>query len=558
MNRPFDHEALRYSQAKNAYARSSVIYVSEAEHRNVVFATSLGTIFEWYDFYLYATLAPFFASLFFPPGNETAALLAALATYAAGFLIRPVGALFFGSLGDRKGRKHAFLITVVLMGASTFAMGLLPTYQQIGWLAPLMLVLLRLVQGFALGGEYGGAAICVAEHTPAPLRGLATGWIQTTATFGFFMTLLVILLCRDLLSPEQFKAWGWRIPFVLSIFLLVISAYIRLKLNESPLFKRIKAIGKVSKAPIRDSFLSRKNSWLVVLALFGAVAGQAVIWYTGQFYALFFLQINLKADYDIAYKLVIMALLVSTPFFVFFGWLSDKIGRKPIILAGCLLAVVTYLPIFQGLTYAVNPDLVIFQKNNPITLSVDRTTCHTPFFSRLSASPSDCDLARAYLTKMGVSFRIENTPGVLGLISIGNESAIPISQWKEAWRSEAVFTAMQLHGYPEKADPAKIKLFMAVFLLTVLMIYVCMVYGPMAAFLVELFPTRIRYTSLSLPYHIGNGWFGGMLPFVSTAMVTASGSIYYGLIYPMVIAFMTLAIGLFFLPNKHGCELPQD
>jgi MFS family permease len=532
--------------------------VSAAEHRNVVFATSLGTIFEWYDFYLYATLAPFFASLFFPPGNETAALLAALAAYASGFLIRPVGALVFGSLGDRKGRKHAFLITVVLMGVCTFAMGLLPTYEQIGWLAPLTLVLLRLAQGFALGGEYGGAAIYVAEHTPAPLRGLATGWIQTTATFGFFLTLLVILLCRDLLSPEQFKAWGWRIPFVLSLFLLVISAFIRLKLNESPLFKRIKAIGKVSKAPIRDSFLSRKNSWLVVLALFGATAGQAVVWYTGQFYALFFLQINLKADYDIAYKLIIMALLVSMPFFVFFGWLSDKIGRKPIILGGCLLAVVTYFPIFQGLTYAVNPDLVAFQKNNPITLSVDRTTCHTPFFSRMSASPSDCDLARSYLTKMGVSFRIEDTPGVMGLISIGKESAIPISQWKEAWRSEAVFTAMQMHGYPEKADPAKINLFMAVFLLTVLMIYVCMVYGPMAAFLVELFPTRIRYTSLSLPYHIGNGWFGGMLPFVSTAMVTASGSIYLGLIYPIAIAFMTLIIGLFFMPNKRGCELPQD
>ncbi|MEJ2125144.1 MAG: MFS transporter [Alphaproteobacteria bacterium] len=549
---------MRHKPAKRAYERPSVIYVSAAEHRKVVFASSLGTVFEWYDFYLYATLAPFFASLFFPHGNETAALLSALATYAAGFLIRPVGALVFGSLGDRKGRKHAFLITVVLMGGATFAMGLLPTYDQIGWLAPLMLVLLRLTQGFALGGEYGGAATYVAEHTPAPMRGLATGWIQATATLGFLMTLLIIIVCRNMIPPEQFKAWGWRIPFMLSIFLLVLSAYIRLKLNESPLFKRLKATGKLSKAPIRESFLNAKNGWYVLLALFGATAGQAVIWYMGQFYALFFLQITLKADYDIAYKLIIMALLISTPLFVFFGWLSDMIGRKPIILAGCFLAMLTYFPIFQGLTYAVNPDLVAFQKHNPVTLSVDRTTCHAPFFISLKASPSDCDYARAYLTELGVSFHIEDTPGVGGLVSIGTETAIPISQWEEAWRSDAVFTALQMHGYPEKADPAKINLVMAVFLLTVLMIYVCMVYGPIAAFLVELFPTRIRYTSLSLPYHIGNGWFGGMLPFVSMAMVAVSGSIYYGLLYPMGVAMMTFMIGLIFLPNKRGEELPHE
>lgn len=550
---------MRYTPVGRPFEqRSSVVFVSPAEHRKVVFASSLGTVFEWYDFYLYATLAPFFASLFFPAGNDTAALLSALATYAAGFLIRPVGAVFFGSMGDRMGRKYAFLITVLMMGVSTFTMGLLPTYEQIGWLAPLMLVILRLAQGFALGGEYGGAATYVAEHTPAPMRGLATGWIQTTATLGFLMSLFVVLVCRGYFPPDQFKAWAWRIPFVLSIFLLIFSAYIRLSLHESPLFQHMKASGKISKAPIRESFLGYPNRRYVLLALFGATAGQGVVWYTGQFYALFFLQITLKADYDIAYKLIMMALLLGTPFFVFFGWLSDKIGRKPIILAGCLMALLTYFPIFHGLTHAVNPDLVVFQRNQPITLSVDRTTCHMHFLSGPTAELSDCDHARDYLTELGLSFNIVNTPEAPAFIRIGTGKEIPIAQWKPAWRSDNVLAALQMKGYPLKANPAKINLPIAVFLLTVLMIYVCMVYGPMAAFLVELFPTRIRYTSMSLPYHLGNGWFGGVLPFVAMAMAASSGNIYYGLLYPMVVAGFTFLIGLFYLPDRRGCELRHD
>lgn len=541
---------MRYVRAGAAPRRPAVVYVSPAEQRRVVFASSLGTVFEWYDFYLYATLAPFFASLFFPPGNDTAALLSALATYAAGFLIRPFGAVVFGRIGDRLGRKYAFLITIVLMGTSTFAVGLLPTYEHIGWLAPLMLVLLRLAQGFALGGEYGGAATYVAEHTPVSSRGWATSWIQTTATVGFFLSLLVIVICRAMIPEDHFKEWGWRIPFLLSIVLLVFSAYIRLRMNESPLYRYMKEVGQLSRAPIAESFFKSANARTVLLALLGATAGQGVVWYTGQFYALFFLQITLKTDYDVAYQLMMIALVLGTPFFVLFGWLSDKIGRKPIILAGCLLAALTYFPIFSALTHAVNPDLAAFQTNTKIELSTDARTCNFHIFVGPWAEFSDCDRAKDYLTKLGLSFESIDRPGQPGSVTIGTLRPLPIDNWETENRKENILLALSIQGYPLKADVAKMNMPLAVGLLLMMMIYVCMVYGPMAAFLVDLFPARIRYTSLSLPYHIGNGWFGGMLPLVATAMVAASGNIYYGLWYPVFIALLTFTVGLLFLRER--------
>jgi len=548
---------MRYIGAERG-PRPAVFLVGPTEHRKVVFACSLGTVFEWYDFYLYATLAPFFASLFFPPGNDTAALLSALATYAAGFLIRPFGAIVFGRIGDRRGRKYALLTTMVLMGTSTFAIGLLPTFEQIGWLAPFMLVLLRLAQGFALGGEYGGAATYVAEYTPARIRGLSTGWVQTTATIGFFLSLLVVLLCRKFIPAEQFKEWGWRLPFLVSIILLVFSAYIRSQLKESPLYKDIQASGRLSNAPIVESFFRFPNARYALFALLGAAAGQGVVWYTGQFYALFFLQITLKVDYDIAYQLIMIALLISTPLFVFFGWLSDKIGRKPIILAGCLLAALSYFPIFAGLTRAVNPELAAFQRTTPITLAADTGTCEFHILVGPWSTFSDCDRAKDFLAKLGLSFDIVDRPDRPGSIQVGELAPVPIANWNTAARGDAALLALQASGYPLKANPAKMNLPLAIFILTILMIFVCMVYGPMAAFLVELFPTRIRYTSMSLPYHLGNGWFGGMLPLIATAMAAGSGNIYYGLWYPVGIAALTFVIGLAFLPDRYDRELMHD
>src|SRR6202171_59408 len=377
------------------------------EERKVIFASSLGTVFEWYDFYLYATLAPFFAALFFPSGNETAALLSAFATYAAGFLVRPFGAIVFGRIGDLVGRKYTFLVTIVFMGGATFLGGLLPTYQTIGWAAPVLLVLLRLVQGLALGGEYGGAATYVAEHAPHSRRGYDTAWIQTTATLGFFMALFVILGARLWMDAKDFADWGWRIPFWLSLILLVFSIYIRLELHESPKFQKMKAEGKGSKSPLTDSFFKYPNNKFVLLALLGATAGQGVVWYTGQFYALFFLSLTLKLDYQSTYMLIGISLLIGTPFFIFFGWLSDKIGRLKIILTGCLIAAVTYFPLFQGLTHYVNPDLEAFQKIHQLTVTVDKATCQAiaPW-----NTPTPCDSARDSLTKAGLSFTTEYGP----------------------------------------------------------------------------------------------------------------------------------------------------
>jgi MFS family permease len=523
----------------------------QTEEKKVIFASSLGTVFEWYDFYLYATLAPFFAALFFPKGNATAALLSAFAAYAAGFLVRPFGALVFGRVGDLVGRKYTFLVTIVVMGVSTFAVGLLPTYQTIGWAAPILLVSLRLLQGLALGGEYGGAATYVAEHAPNNRRGYDTAWIQTTATLGFFLSLAVILVCRTSMDAKDFAEWGWRITFLVSAILLVFSVYIRLKLQESPVFQKMKSEGKGSKAPLTDSFLKYPNNKYVLLALLGATAGQGVVWYTGQFYALFFLIITLKVDYVTAYVLIGVSLLLGTPFFIFFGWLSDRIGRLKIILAGCLLAAVTYFPLFQGLTHYVNPALESYAAKTPI--SVAANNCNFHLFVGPWSTFSDCDKAKDFLTKQGLSFKsTDSAAGEALAVKIGDKEI------KGAWDEKAATQALKDTGYPGPADKTKINYGMTLLILFIMLIYVTMVYGPIAAFLVELFPTRIRYTSMSLPYHIGNGWFGGMLPLTATAMVAATGDIYYGLWYPIIVAVMSLVIGALFLRDRKDHDIHHE
>jgi MFS family permease len=524
--------------------------ITKSEARRVLMASSVGTIFEWYDFYLYATLAPFFAALFFPRGNDTAALLSSFATYAAGFLIRPFGALVFGRIGDLVGRKYTFLITIVVMGTATALVGFLPTYGQIGILAPALLVALRLAQGLALGGEYGGAATYVAEHTPDRRRGYATSWIQTTATLGFLVSLLVIGLCRATMTAEAFSQWGWRLPFVLSILLLVVSVYIRLKLQESPVFQRMKARGKGSTSPLKDSFFKYPNNKYVLLALLGATAGQGVVWYTGQFYALFFLLITLKLDYLTTYALVGLSLIIATPFFIIFGVLSDRIGRLKIILAGCLLAALTYLPLFRGLTHYVNPALERYQETTPITVAAADCGFHVFVGPRTRFTP--CDKVRDFLTKSGLSFRtLPPVPGEEVMTRIGD---LELRGWDEARYKEA----LRHTGYPPAADPSRVNYVMAEAILVLMVIYVTMVYGPIAAFLVELFPTRIRYTSMSLPYHIGNGWFGGMLPLLATAMVAASGDIYSGLWYPIVVSVMTAVVGFFCLKETKDRRLEEE
>jgi MFS family permease len=535
------------SVATTASADTADLQVSKEEERRVIFASSLGTVFEWYDFYLYATLAPFFAGLFFPKGNDTAALLSAFATYAAGFLVRPFGALVFGRLGDLVGRKHTFMLTIIVMGASTVGVGCLPTYASVGILAPALLVTLRLLQGLALGGEYGGAATYVAEHAPAARRGYATSWIQTTATLGFFLSLLVIGLCRAKMTPDAFKDWGWRVPFLVSLVLLIFSIYIRMKLNESPLFQRMKAQGKGSKSPLTDSFLRYPNNKYVLLALFGAAAGQGVVWYTGQFYALFFLTITLKLDYLTAYKLVGLSLLLGTPFFLVFGALSDRIGRLKIILAGCLLAALTYFPLFKALTHYVNPAVEEFSNSHPV--SVTAADCNFHVFPTANTKYSDCDRAKDFLTKAGLSFSSQDAPaGQPVTTRIGNST---LTGWDEAKYKDA----LKAEGYPAAPDTGRINYPMTILILWIMVLYVTMVYGPIAAFLVELFPTKIRYTSMSFPYHIGNGWFGGMLPLLATAMVAKAGNIYYGLWYPVIVALLTVVIGALFLRDTKDQSL---
>jgi len=507
--------------------------------KKVIFASSLGTVFEWYDFYLYATLAPFFAGLFFPKTNETAAMLGSFVSYAAGFLVRPFGALVFGRIGDLVGRKYTFLVTILVMGLSTAAVGILPTYAKVGFLSPVLLMILRLAQGLALGGEYGGAATYVAEHAPDAKRGLHTSWIQTTATIGFFLSLVVIGACRANMDPTAFSVWGWRIPFLVSLVLLVVSVYIRLKLNESPIFLQMKSEGKGSKQPIRDSFANWPNAKIVLLALFGAAAGQGVVWYTGQFYALFFLTTTLKIDWKTAYIVVAVALALGTGLFVFFGWLSDRIGRKKIMMAGCLLGAVTYFPLYHAMTNAANPALGHFADTTKITVTA--TDCRVHLFPTPRTVFTDCDKARDLLYKRSLSFdRIEGAEGAKPITSINGVEIVGVDEAKLA-------ATLQALSYPTKPNPADINVPLLILLVLVQVIFVTMVYGPIAAFLVELFPARIRYTSMSLPYHIGNGWFGGMLPLMAAALVTARGHIYAGLWYPVIVAAITFVIGMLFI-----------
>ena len=519
------------------------------DEKFVIFASSLGTIFEWYDFYLYAVLAPFFAALFFPTENATAALLSAFATYAAGFLVRPFGAVIFGRIGDLVGRKYTFLVTIMVMGSATFLVGVLPTYSSIGWLAPILLVSLRLLQGLALGGEYGGAATYVAEHARPHERGYATSYIQTTATLGLLLALILIALCRGNMVAKDFAEWGWRIPFLISVILLIFSVYIRLKLNETPIFQKMVEEGKGSKAPLTESFFHYPNNKYVLLALLGATAGQGVVWYTGQFYALFFLLITLRVDYITAYQLIGLSLVIGTPFFIVFGWLSDRIGRLKIILAGCAIAAITYFPLFQGLTHYANPDLEAFAAKNPITVSADQSTCQLHVFVGPWSKFSDCDRAQDFLTKSGLSFTTVSTPG-------SKSVDLDIAGTKvQGWDNAKWTAALAAKNFPKAADPKKINWFMVELILVIMVIYVTMVYGPIAAFLVEMFPTKIRYTSMSLPYHIGNGWFGGMLPLLATAVVAATGNIYNGLWYPIGVSVMTLVIGLIFLRDTRGVDI---
>ena len=527
----------------------------------VIAASSLGTVFEWYDFYLYGLLATYISAQFFSGVNEATGFIFALAAFAAGFAVRPFGALVFGRIGDMVGRKNTFLVTMGLMGLSTFFVGLLPSYASIGVAAPIILIVLRLLQGLALGGEYGGAATYVAEHAPNNKRGLYTSWIQTTATMGLFAALLVVIGARTVIGEEAFKEWGWRLPFIVSIVLLGISMWIRMQLNESPVFQKMKDEGTTSKAPLAEAFGKWGNLKIVIIALLGAVAGQAVVWYTGQFYALFFLEKMLKVDGATTNILIAISLAIGTPGFVFFGWLSDKIGRKPIILAGCLLASLTYFPVFHALTEAANPQLAKAQASSPVRVIVNDADCSLQFdpIGKNKFDTKSCDIAKSYLAKSGINYeRVAAPSGTIATIKIGEESfTAPDPNLVTGADRKAAITAYQdkikaalaKAGYPAKADKAMMNQGLVIALLTYLVLLVTAVYGPIAAMLVELFPSKIRYTSMSLPYHIGNGWFGGFLPTTAFAMVAATGDIYYGLWYPIIVAGLTFVLGLLFLPE---------
>jgi MFS family permease len=575
-----------------------------SEEKKVIFASSLGTVFEWYDFYLYGSLAAIIAKQFFSGLDAGSAFIFALLAFAAGFIVRPFGAIFFGRLGDMIGRKYTFLVTILIMGLSTFIVGVLPTYASIGVAAPIILIGLRLLQGLALGGEYGGAATYVAEHAPHGKRGAYTAWIQTTATLGLFLSLLVILGTRTAIGEEAFADWGWRIPFLVSIALLAVSVYIRLSMNESPAFVKMKAEGKTSKAPLTESFGQWKNLKIVILALVGLTAGQAVVWYTGQFYALFFLTQSLKVDGATANLFVAASLIIGTPFFIVFGVLSDKIGRKPIIMLGCLLAVLTYFTTFEQLTKAANPDLHAAQQANKVVVIADPAECSFQFNPTGTVKfTSSCDIAKQKLAANSVSYSNEVAPaGTPALIKVGEveiktavtpedvaaakeaaeqklatlKAAEPVDakavktaedalknlsdekKSKDAVISANLSAALKAAGYPAKADPAKVNKIYVIVILTYLVILVTMVYGPIAAMLVEMFPTRIRYTSMSLPYHIGNGWFGGLLPTTAFAIVAQTGNMYNGLWYPIIIAGATFIIGTLFIKETKDVDIYAD
>lgn len=571
------------------------------EEKKVIFASSLGTVFEWYDFYLYGSLAAIIAKQFFSGLDEGSAFIFALLAFAAGFIVRPFGAIFFGRLGDMIGRKYTFLVTILIMGLSTFIVGILPNYATWGVAAPVILICLRLLQGLALGGEYGGAATYVAEHSPQGKRGAYTSWIQTTATLGLFLSLMVILGTRTFIGEDAFAAWGWRVPFIVSILLLAVSVYIRLSMNESPAFAKMKAEGKTSKAPLSESFGQWKNLKIVILALIGLTAGQAVVWYSGQFYALFFLTQALKVDGASANIYVAISLIIGTPFFILFGSMSDKIGRKPIIMAGCLLAVVTYFPVFEALTKAANPDLHAAQQKAKVTVTADPAECSFQFNpTGTKKFTSSCDIAKQRLAGASVSYDNVAAPaGTPASIKVGDTevkvkysaedvaaaktkaeeklAALNAAQPQDAKAIEAakksvadlsnektagatllganLGAALKAAGYPAKADMAKLDKVMVIGILTYLVILVTMVYGPIAAMLVELFPTRIRYTSMSLPYHIGNGWFGGLLPTTAFAIVAQTGNMYNGLWYPIIIAGMTFVVGMLFVKETKDVDI---
>lgn len=553
-------------------------HAATQSERKVILASSLGTVFEWYDFYLYGLLASIISVQFFSGVNETTGFIFALAAFAAGFAVRPFGAIFFGRIGDMVGRKNTFLVTMGLMGLSTFVVGLLPSYTSIGVAAPIMLVLMRLLQGLALGGEYGGAATYVAEHAPNNKRGLYTSFIQTTATLGLFAALLVVIGTRTLIGEEAFKDWGWRVPFLVSIVLLAVSMWIRMQLAESPVFQKMKDEGTTSKAPLTEAFGQWKNAKWVVIALVGAVAGQAVVWYTGQFYALFFLEKILLVDGATTNILIAIALALGTPFFIFFGWLSDKIGRKWIIMAGCALAVVTYFPAFHALSNAANPALTSASENAQVSVTVNDNDCSLQFdpIGKNKFDSKSCDIVKSYLAKNAISYQVIDAPaGTIASVKIGDKIIVAPDPSKlegdakgaaiKAFSGDVIAT-LESAGYPVKdnpkaatdpkaakkilfADPTQINKPAVVAILFYLVLLVTMVYGPIAALLVELFPSRIRYTSMSLPYHIGNGWFGGFLPTTAFAMVAATGDIYYGLWYPIIVAGLTLVAGILFLPE---------
>jgi len=521
------------------------------EERKIIFASSLGTVFEWYDFFLYGALATVLSKQFFAGVNDTTAFIFALMAFAAGFLVRPFGALVFGRLGDMIGRKYTFLMTIILMGLSTFAVGLLPTYASIGIAAPIMLVVLRMLQGLALGGEYGGAATYVAEHAAPGKRGFNTSWIQSTATLGLLLSLLVVLSCRYL-TGDQFEVWGWRLPFLLSIVLLGISTWIRMSMHESPAFVKMKAEGKTSKSPIRESFGKWENLKIVLIALFGINAGQAVTFYTAQFYVLFFLTQMLKMDPAQANLLLIISVVIGAPFFIFFGWLSDRVGRKPILMLGLLLATGLYFPLFKALSHYANPQIDTASRQSPIVVMADPATCTFQFDPVGKARfDSPCDKVKTFLVKQGLPYTSQAAaPGTEVQVSVGEQK---ISGFDEAAMRAAVTEA----GYPAKADPSSVNQPMVVLMMVLLTLIATMTYGPLAAVMVELFPTRIRYTSMSLPYHIGNGWFGGFLPTVSFALVVYTGDIFYGLWYPVVITGVSLVVGMLCLKETRNVDIDK-
>ena len=534
------------------------------EERKVIFASSLGTVFEWYDFYLYGTLAAVIGKKFFTALDPNSQMIFSLLAFAAGFIVRPFGALVFGRLGDMIGRKYTFLVTIVIMGGSTFIVGCLPGYEVIGIAAPILLIGLRMLQGLALGGEYGGAATYVAEHSPADKRGFFTSWIQTTATLGLFLSLLVILGARTAVGEEQFADWGWRIPFWVSALLLIISVWIRMSMNESPAFAKMKSEGKVSKAPLTESFGKWGNLKIVILALVGLTAGQAVVWYTGQFYALFFLTNTLKVDNATANLMIAASLIIGTPFFVIFGALSDKIGRKPIIMAGCLIAALTYFPLFKALTEAANPALAAAQAANKIVVTADPKECSFQFNpTGTKKFTSSCDIAKQVLAANSASYETVEGQGpatiAIGSTVIQSYSSNGLeaadAKAKDAAFKKSVTDSLRAAGYPAKADPAGVNKPMIILILSILVVYVTMVYGPIAAMLVEMFPTRIRYTSMSLPYHIGNGWFGGLLPATGVAIVAQTGNMYNGLWYPIIVASATFVIGMLFIKETKDVDI---